>query len=125
MGVELYFLGAGKSVSGNKPAVISYTYTLFRKDFVNNLTSNDSDVTIVIDSYWRERYSNRSREDIVTAETLTLEGKEVEFTGLVYLSSKAVSLLRNAIEEGSAQSIGEQLLDIIDFYENNNFTVAY
>ena len=68
----------------------------------------------MIDSYWRERYSNRSREDIVTAETLTLEGKEVEFTGLVYLSSKAVSLLRNAIEEGSAQSIGEQLLDIID-----------
>ena len=78
MGVELYFLGAGKSVSGNKPAVISYADTLFRKDFINNLTSNDSDVTIVIDSYWRERYSNRSREDIVTAETLTLEGKEVE-----------------------------------------------
>ena len=81
MGVELYFLGAGKPVSGNKPAVISYTDTLFRKDFVNNLTSNDSDVTIVIDSYWRERYSNRSREDIVTAETLTLEGKRLNLQG--------------------------------------------
>ncbi|MBY8200468.1 hypothetical protein KW514_04805 [Vibrio fluvialis] len=198
MGVELYFLGAGKPVSGNKPAalknianntkamdwqlhsfeglakpnntyflggyhvedvvkeypklnfsiisgwenstaldtllhapfsgkpvVISYTDTLFRKDFINSLTSSDSDVTIVIDSYWRERYCNRSREDIVKAETLTLEGKEVEFTGLVYLNSKAVSLLQNVIEEGNTQSIGNQLLDIIAFYENNNFRVAY
>ncbi|WP_199450294.1 PEP-utilizing enzyme [Vibrio harveyi] len=108
-----------------KPVVISYTDTLFRKGFINSLTSNDSDVTIVIDSYWRERYYNRSREDIVKAETLTLDGKEVEFTGLVYLSSKAVSLLQNVIEEGSTQSIGNQLLDIIAFYENNNFSVAY
>ncbi|HDM8185460.1 TPA: hypothetical protein P0E26_002157 [Vibrio harveyi] len=198
MGVELYFLGAGKPVSGNKPAalknianntkamdwqlhsfedlakpnniyflggyhvedvakeypelnfsiisgwgnstaldtflhapfsgkpvVISYTDTLFRKEFINSLTLNDSDVTIAIDSCWRERYRNRSREDIVKAETLMLEGKEVEFTGLVYLSSKAVSLLQNAIEEGNSQSIGNQLLDIITFYEKNNLSVAY
>ncbi|WP_122082595.1 PEP-utilizing enzyme [Vibrio coralliirubri] len=108
-----------------KPVVISYTDTLFRKDFISSLASDDSDVTVVIDSYWRERYSNRSREDIVKAETLTFEGNEVEFTGLVYLSSKAVSLLQKAIDEGSAQSIGHQLLDIIAFYESKNSSVTF
>lgn len=108
-----------------KPVVISYTDTLFRKDFISSLASDDSDVTVVIDSYWRERYSNRSREDIVKAETLTFEGNEVEFTGLVYLSSKAASLLQKAIEEDNAQSIGHQLLDIIAFYESKNLSVTF
>lgn len=108
-----------------KPVVISYTDTLFRKDFISSLASDDSDVTVVIDSYWRERYSNRSREDIVKAETLTFEGNEVEFTGLVYLSSKAALLLQKAIEEDNAQSIGHQLLDIIAFYESKNLSVTF
>ncbi|MFS1443836.1 PEP-utilizing enzyme [Vibrio sp. 10N.286.46.E10] len=108
-----------------KPVFISYTDTLFRKAFINSLPSNDSDVTIVIDSHWRDRYSGRSREDMVKAETLLFEGKEVEFTGLVYLGTKAVSLVQNTIEDGNVQYIGHQLLDMMAFYERNNLNISF
>lgn len=108
-----------------KPVVISYTDTLFRKDFINSLIFDDSDVTIVIDSHWRERYRNRSSEDILKAETLTFAGKEVEFTGLVYLSSKAILLLKNTTEECNSESIGIKLLDILAFYKSKNLTVSF
>ncbi|MQD06775.1 hypothetical protein FDE52_22095, partial [Vibrio parahaemolyticus] len=52
-----------------KPVIISYTDTLFRKEFINKLISDDSDATVVIDSQWRKRFKSRSHIDILSAET--------------------------------------------------------
>ena len=61
-------------------AFISYSDTLFRKEFLEQLPTEECDLAVVVDSLWKGRYQNRSKEDIANAETLGYLGKEVEFT---------------------------------------------
>ena len=108
-----------------KPVVISYSDTLFRKEYVNDLLESQSDVTIVIDSLWRKRYASRSREDISKAEVLTVNNKEVEFTGLIYLGAKAVTQVVNLIDDRSGKTIGNHLLDIVSYFESKDLVITY
>ena len=110
--------------SGN-PVIISYTDTLFRKEFVSKLSESVSDVTIVIDSLWRERYASRSCEDMARAEGLTIANKEVEFTGLIYFGSTAVEQVQAVINNKVASMIGSNLLDLIVYLESKDLTVTY
>ncbi|MEZ9819543.1 PEP-utilizing enzyme [Shewanella sp. 10N.286.45.A1] len=108
-----------------KKVIVSYTDTLFRKEFVNEMISESSEVTIVIDSQWRERYNSRSREDIAKAETLTVDNCEVEFTGLVYLGTEAVSEILKTREIGNKDKIGYHFRDIISFFESCGLSITY
>ncbi|MFC1518911.1 PEP-utilizing enzyme [Pseudomonadota bacterium] len=108
-----------------KPVVISYSDTLFRKEYVDDLLESQSDVTIVIDSLWRKRYASRSREDISKAEVLTVDNKEVEFTGLIYLGQNAVTQMINLIDDSNDKSIGNHLLDIISYFESKGLLITY
>jgi choline kinase len=110
--------------SGN-PVVISYTDTLFRKGLIEELINSSNEVTFVIDSLWRERYASRSREDILKAETLTVNQCEVEFTGLVYLGTKAVSHIQEVIQAGRTKLIGNELLDLISFFRDKGLKVDF
>ena len=105
--------------------LISYTDTLFRKEFINKLFLNKSQVSIVIDSKWRERYSSRSADDISRAETLIVGNQEVEFTGLVFLGLEAVSELNKVRESGSIDDIGSNFIDIIDFYQKAGLKINF
>ncbi|MFA0113364.1 PEP-utilizing enzyme [Vibrio sp. 10N.261.46.E11] len=109
-----------------KPVLISYSDTLFRTDSINKLSQVGKDVVLAVDSLWMERFSSRSSEDIVKAETLDVNGKEVEFTGLVYLNENAVQSLNSAKADGSsAESIGSNLLDLIAFFKLQNLTIDF
>jgi choline kinase len=108
-----------------KPVVISYTDTLFRKDLISELINSSDEVTFVIDSLWRERYASRSRDDILKAETLTVNKCEVEFTGLVYLGSKAVLCVQEVIQAGQTKKIGNELLDLISFFRDKGFKIDF
>ena len=79
--------------------VVSYTDTLFRKAFISDFLTHaaDTDVTVVVDRKWKKRYESRNEEDIHKAETLLLNRNEVEFTGLLYLGSNAVSEIKKTI----------------------------
>ena len=110
--------------SGN-PALISYTDTLFRKEFVDELVSEQTEVSIVIDSQWRNRFSSRSQQDMNNAETIYFGDKEVEFTGLIYLGKKAISLIKDGISMQNIVESGRGLPDIIDIFNENNLEVTY
>lgn len=105
--------------------VISYTDTLFRKKIVRDLVLENSQVSIVIDSHWLDRYSSRSSDDILKAEKLIVDGREVEFTGLIYLGREAVLKIRNALERNRINEIGVNLVDIIDYLEAAGLTITY
>ena len=111
-------------LTGDK-VLISYTDTLFRKEFINKLLLNKSQVSIVVDSKWRERYTLRSADDISRAETLILGNQEVEFTGLVFLGLEAVSELNKVRESGSIDDIGSNFIDIIDFYQKVGLKINF
>ncbi|EGR0436575.1 hypothetical protein FDE29_11465 [Vibrio parahaemolyticus] len=108
-----------------KPVIISYTDTLFRKEFINKLISDDSDVTVVIDSQWRKRFKSRSHIDILSAETMYVDNKEVEFTGLVYLSPLAVEKIRRVLVNEDVKKIGKNLLDAISFLKEQSLKFSF
>jgi choline kinase len=107
------------------PVVITYSDTLFRKKFVNEFVALNSDVTIVIDSGWRQRYTGRAQSDIQNAELITIDGLDAEFTGLVHLSSKAVTYIQDIKESGRQKEIGNTLLDLITTLEKSELSLTY
>ena len=84
---------------------------------MNEFVALNSDVTIVIDSGWRQRYTGRAQSDIQNAELITIDGLDAEFTGLVHLSSKAVTYIQDIKESGRQKEIGNTLLDLITTLE--------
>ena len=71
--------------------LVMYGDTVFYSETLAEFTSIKGDVTVAIDSLWRQRFSNRSQEDIEFAETLNIEPHgEVEYTGLVKFSPRAM-----------------------------------
>jgi phosphohistidine swiveling domain-containing protein len=109
------------------PVVVSYTDTLFRKAFISDflIHAADTDVAVVIDRKWKKRYESRNKEDIHKAETLLLNGKEVEFTGLLYLGSNAVSKIKKTIISSGIKEIGTDLLDLITFLKRSELDVTF
>ena len=74
---------------------VSYSDTIFRKETIKSLNFQSYDVLFCVESHWKERYSKRTAKDIKKAETIIIDGKEVEFTGLIYFSKKVVRVLKN------------------------------
>lgn len=111
-------------LSGN-PSFISYTDTLFRKEFIDELVLEKSEVTIVIDSQWENRFSLRSQQDINNAETIHIGDKKFEFTGLIYLSKNAIAFLKEGMSKENFFDPERRLPDIIDLFKENDIEVTY
>ncbi len=108
------------------PIVVTYSDTLFRETTIRRITSNSKDVVIVFDSLWENRFSSRGSEDIAKAETLLIDGKKCEFTGLVYFSKKAVhefQLFKASL--ATVDEIGSNLLDLIPFLERQGLSIDF
>ena len=68
-----------------------YGDTVFHPETIAEFISIKGDVIVAIDSVWKKRFSERSKEDIELAETLNIEPHgEVEYTGLVKFSPRAM-----------------------------------
>jgi len=98
---------------------VSYSDTIFRKETIKSLSFKNYDVLFCVDSHWKERYSKRTAKDIKKAETIVIEGKEVEFTGLIYFSEKVVEILKRL----DISKVGTNLIDLIHFLQKSNFSV--
>jgi len=108
---ESFFLAPLSPVCDN---VILYADIVFRPSAVRRLLASETDVTIAIDTQWRERYERRTREDERRAEKVCLrdgrvsrashdmpiEDADAEFIGMMVL--KPSSLVR--IEALNAQA---------------------
>lgn len=105
--------------------VITYSDTLFRAETIHELDAQVDDVCIVIDSKWLNRYQGRSKEDIAAAETIIVAGSEVEFTGLLKLSSNAVKLVNQIKQNNMAASIGRNILDLANFLRESGLSISY
>lgn len=96
-------------VSG-EAGLVSYADILYRSELVESLCANDADVSIAVDTEWRQRYEVRSAPDLARAEVVVLAGERVlgvhgarspgrparpdaEFVGLARLGERAISLL--------------------------------
>ena len=114
----------GAPLSGDS-AYITYSDTLFGKNFIDNLPIDEADVVVVIDSLWKERYRDRTSEDIEEAETLFFQNEEVEFTGLLYLSKQGLEILKEAQQDESKKSIGESFQDFFGLLERTGIDIRY
>ena len=83
----------------------AYTDTLFRADAVAALGSSPYDITLVVDTLWRDRYRHRSQHPESDGEKVTATGDRVtrvsrdissdeasgEFTGLLRMTRRGAS----------------------------------
>ena len=112
----------------------SYTDTLFRQDAVGLLKQSPHDITLVMDTDWRNRYRYRSQHPESDAEKMIVEGNRVinlsrtidsknasgEFTGVLKMNSKGAKTFLNFYDDLHS-SLG---LDG-NFIENKPFRMAY
>mgnify|MGYP001592638918 CR=1 FL=1 len=89
--------------------IVSYADILYRPSIIDRLTQSDSDVTLVYDSCWKQRFTGRSEQDLIDTEKVVvsksyllnagqdipLEWAQGEFIGLVYFQGAAMECLRD------------------------------
>ena len=67
--------------------LVMYGDTVFHSETLAEFSNVKGDVIVAIDSIWKQRFPNRSKEDVDIAETLNIRPNgEVEYTGLVKFS---------------------------------------
>ncbi|MEZ8094452.1 PEP-utilizing enzyme [Photobacterium swingsii] len=103
-----------------QPVFTAYTDTVFRKKIVEKMSTIDEDVVFGVDFNWKERYESRSHDDINSAEKVLIGSVECEFTGLVKFSSNAIDFITTLERE----TIGDNLLDLINCLKENGFSVV-
>ena len=74
----------------NGRTVVCYSDTIFTEKLIKELCERDEDVVACADSDWKQRYENRSKSDIDSAEKIVFNRVECEFTGLACFSKKAI-----------------------------------
>jgi glutamine kinase len=108
-------------------AIITYSDTVFRRDVIEGLRGQTSDIVVGIDLGWENRYASRSSDDIKLAETIQLEmynsSKKgfAEFSGLVYLNPQVAACL----SELDGERIGSSLLDLLNYLKSRGFSIDF
>ena len=115
------------------PALVSYSDTVFRPHVIRQVLAVEADVVVCIDSLWRQRYDERTIEDVRSAETIDLADHDsrlldvdvrhstVEFTGLMLLRQSAIARLSGADES----AIGSTLMEAIDYLLGQGLAIEF
>jgi len=115
------------------PTLITYADTIFIKDDIYKVCKSKADVTLLYDSHWKQRYEKRRKDDLLSAEVISLlEGEycssssekrndklDVEFTGVVKFSPSVLKFISTIINN----NIGNTLLDLIDYLYQQRFKI--
>lgn len=109
--------------------VVSYADILFRPDLLQQLESSSSDITLVYDSVWQQRFIGRSKEDkVITAKVILSNDGQLlrvgqdlpvswvngEFIGLVHFQGAALNYVRE-LQKNHLDSVKN--LSLSDFVE--------
>jgi len=117
--------------------LVSYSDILFREKTVKELVSLDADVSIAVDSMWKERFSNRTLEDINRSEMVIVSGDQMissdsninldtanaEFIGLLTLKPKVMKFLRKNYESFPSDMRRANLCRMLDFLQSHSFNI--
>ncbi len=86
---------------------VSYTDIVYSNDVIAQLRNATGDIVLAVDTLWRERYENRSIDDLNIAEKVVLDGFHImnmgrsidcekahaEFAGIAKISARAVEMI--------------------------------
>ena len=112
----------------------TYTDTLYLGEAVKALKDSSHDITVVMDTRWRERYVFRSMHPETDAEKMVVEGDRVvqvsrtiepeeasgEYTGVIKMSAKGASQFLEFHDEIHAELGDEQIIA-----DSRPFRMAY
>ncbi len=108
-------------------ALVLYSDTLFRPKVIQKITSINADLVVGVDSQWLTRFANRSNSDISSSEVLNMADfdhglgrQEVEFTGLLKLSTDAIGFL-NEVDDLKTVN----MISLIKGFEQTGLTVKF
>ncbi|EPJ48868.1 MAG: hypothetical protein OFPI_27400 [Osedax symbiont Rs2] len=113
-----------KAPFSGRSVICAYSDTVFRKHIVDDMSSVVADVVFCVDSLWKDRYYERSEDDIQMAEKIDILNQDgvvssVEFTGLVCFNGSVASQLSDFRES----DVGSNLLDLISYLKDLGFSV--
>jgi len=106
--------------------IVSYSDILYRKSLVSELEQSEHDLTVVVDTAWKDRYQGRSQEDLESSEKVNLAHGQItrlgqrihadfadaEFIGLVSFQGAALDLL-NELKEKSAELLEKSKISFL------------
>lgn len=117
--------------------LVSYADILYRPELVARLRKSTADVVLACDSAWRKRYVGRTEEDLLRAEKVLVNERQVlragpsvpmqwasgEFIGLVLFNSNALNKLRAVKQQGAADFMRLTLSDLVEWLRLQGLTV--
>jgi glutamine kinase len=106
-------------------AFVTYSDTLFGKNYVDKLPIDNNEVLVVVDSLWKKRFRDRTPKDIANAETIILSNEEVEFTGLIYLNEQSIDVIRKVQKNENGESIGNNFQEFFNFLKLKGIKITY
>lgn len=124
-------------VDQNSECLVSYGDILFREKTVKELIKLDADVSITVDSKWKERYPNRTLDDINRSEKVIIsngqllasgrkvstESANAEFIGLLTIKPAVMKFLRQKLRSSSFDMRRENLSNLLEFIRSNGFNI--
>ena len=106
--------------------IVSYSDILYRKSLVSKLEQSQDDITVVVDSVWKDRYQGRSQVDLEASEKVNLanghitrlgqsihaDAADAEFIGLVSFQGAALDVL-NELQVKSGGHLKESKISFL------------
>lgn len=115
--------------------IISYSDILYPKSVLDKLISSEHDISIVVDTVWRDAYSGRSAHPVSEAEKVNMSGEKLvleigkniepngnsdaEFIGMMKLSSEGSKIFKDISKTAKQDNWGKP------FHEAEVFEKAY
>ena len=126
-------------VSQDAECIVSYGDILYREEAVSELINLGADVSIAVDSMWKDRYPSRSSEDIKRSEKVIIseghvvaagsnissEAASAEFIGLMTLQPEVMRFLANNSELFPPDMSRANLTFLIEFLRNQGFNIKF
>ncbi len=117
--------------------IVSYGDILFRQDSIEKLINLDSEVCIAVDSMWKDRYQNRTHDDLNKSEKVIINGADLEsahkdisnesanaeFIGLMLLKPAVMQFIQKNRDRIFKEMREATLIHLIEFLQQNDFDI--
>ena len=119
--------------------IVSYSDILYRKSLVSELENSSEDITVVVDSAWKDRYQGRLKVDLESSEKVNLangritrlgqrihaDAADAEFIGLVSFQGAALELLNDLKEQSSEVLVKSKISFLVEEMRVRGLSVGF
>ena len=119
--------------------IVSYSDVLYRRSLVDSLFSSSSDITVVVDSFWKSRYRGRTNAALKECEKVNFANNlitrlsteidpysaDAEFIGLVLFQGEALAFLQQLKEKYNQALDRSNLSFLVEEMRLKGFTVNF